>query len=327
MFTDLKNWYLRNFVAVSNKPVSKKKVAHGIIDTHYQFGAVKGNPINSTGDYSNYIPSTEVQFDSKMDTMNCTCFGLSHVIETLDRVLWQLPAEYSPRYLGKMSGTSPQGNSMTNVLDNCRKICGMVNDSVWPFTQDMSWDTYYASIPQSIIMQGHQWIQQYNLNYSVVSNNKQAIAEALKYSPLYVCGYAWALGKNGYYQSWGQANHCFMLIGVDENGAYMVFDSYSPFIKKLDPTYLFGAVFSVTLAKNINYNLSNIQALIKRGLQYVLLVSPLPNFPAGVYKLNPLGITTQDVVKEINDEGVKSFEKQGKLVGISPTDFLKLLIT
>jgi len=321
------NWFKRNFIAVYNHPVSNTAVKTGIIASHYLFGAVKGVVINPSGNYLNFLPDNEVQFDPETDTMNCTCFGASHATEVVGRCLWNLTNRYSPRFLGKMSDTSLQGNSMTNVLDHERKICGMVLDSDWPFTQDMSWGDYYSIIPAALIAKGLQWTKDFTLNYSVVPMKKAAIAEALKYSPLYVSGYAWAMGSNGYYQSWGTANHCFIIVGIDENGAYLAYDSYSPFVKKLDPNYLFGGIFSITLIKN--KPMTFLQSQLQKGIKWVLLTAQTVingvTWNAGVYNITADGAIPDTVKQDLYNAGVKALAAQEQLEGLTPADFERLI--
>jgi hypothetical protein len=330
MLNYFKNWYLRTFKAKVFK-VNSGFTGHGIIETHYKFGAVHPD-IKSDGDWSNVKTIDKCQNRNGLETMDCTVFGLYSCLKAIAKFKWNEDWNLSERHGGKMCGTTRQGNNMTTVLDTIRKISGVVNESDWPWTTENTWEAFYSSIPKVIILKGQDWIKRYALNYEVVPMNKQAIASALKKAPLYVCGFAWAKGNDGMYHSWGRANHCFggMLEKINTDGSYVIKDSYpnerGSYYKTLAPDFLFGGILAIYLEKNTQYNLDYIESLMKRGLEYVLLVSPFKDFPAGAYKLNPLGITQEDVIREINDEGVKSFKEKGKLVGISSTDFSKLIV-
>lgn len=333
MLNDLKNWYLRTFRAKIFK-VNSGFTGHGIVDSHWNFGAVEklGAIIKPDGDWTKVQIKEKIQNKNGCESMACVSFALSNILKYLAKVQWNEDWDLSERYMAKMTNTTTSGNSMTYVLDQVRKVCGVVNESEWPWTTESTWASFYSSIPKNIIAKGQNWTKKYLLNYSVVVQNKQMMNEVLKRSPLYVCGYAWAKGSDGMYHSWGRANHCFdgVLIKINTDGSYVIKDSYpdenGSYFKTLAPDYLFGAIFSLTLVKNIQYNLDYIESLLKRGLEYVLLVSPFKDYSAGVYRLNPDGITNQDVVQEINDEGVRSFKEKGKLVGINTTDFSKLLV-
>lgn len=331
LFQDLKHLYLRNFKAKVTK-IKSGFTGHGIIDTHYKFGAVVSRPDLTDGDWSKILVADKQQNKNGLETMDCTCFGLSNCLKMIAKVKWNEDWDLSERYMGKMCGTSPQGNSMTRVLDTTRKVAGVVNESDWPWTTERTWSSFYASVPRAIIQKGQEWTRKYLLTYEVVPMNKNAISAALKKAPLYVCGYAWALGNDGMYHSWGRANHCFsaVLLKVNDDGSYMIKDSYpdenGSFYKTLAPDYLFGGIFAIYLDKNVQYNLDYINSLMKRGLQYVLLTQTFKDYAPGVYKITAEGITQENVMKDVNDAGVKSLSAQGILTGISSEDFSKMII-
>ena len=328
MFEEIKHWYLRNFKTIYHKPVSRNRIVTGITDSHYELGAVVSkygtSVLRPNSDWNDpAILVEENQSSPILESMSCASQGANHVIETIGMVMYSQPWRKSSRYIAKESGTTQQGNNMTTVLDTIRKSCGMVENASWPFTPDMDWNAFYASIPVSVIEEGKKWLESYGIVYSVVQQNIGAITEALKYSPLYVCGYAWAQGQNGLYQSWGRANHCFMLL----NPQFYVLDTYSPFVKRLDPSYKFGAIFSISLTKKQPMNF--LQTLIKRGLQYVLLVAPtvINNIPygAGVYNISANGVVNDTTKQDVYDAGVNALEAQKKLVGIDVADFTRLI--
>ena len=92
---------------------------------------------------------------------------------------------------------------------------------------------------------GKLWIKEYELKYENHIDNKQRMMEALKYSPLWTAGFAW-YQKDGLYRSYGTANHAFLVVGYVEGEYWLAFDSYSPFLKKLDWN---SAKFTLTLQR------------------------------------------------------------------------------
>lgn len=328
----VKWWAMRNVLAKNHRmPKAVKKDKED--PRRYMAGTLKKDVLRENGDYSDIVSSPSwvnlKQNQFGLETMGCTGHGLLNTIRIIAKVKYGLDWVLSPRYQNKTAGTGPRGNSMITQLDNLRKVAGCVDYNDWPWTPNINtWEEYYSSIPAAIMKKGHDWIKQWTVNYEFVPMKKEAIKEALKYGPLYVSGFAWSF-YNGYYRSWGSANHCFdaVLVDIDKEGAYIVHDSYEPFVKKLAPDYMFGAIYTVVLTKNTQYNLDYISSLMKRGLQYVLLVSPYKDYQPGVYKISADGITQEDVIKEINDEGVKSFSAKGILTGISANNFEKMIIS
>lgn len=326
------NWFKRSFIAVYNHPVSKIKVESGIIDSHYQLGSVHPD-INSTGDWSNITTVNKRQNKNGLETMDCTCFGLSTCLKTIAKFKWNEDWDLSERYMGKMCGTTYQGNNMTTVLDTIRKISGVVNEIDWPWTTESTWDDFYSSIPKSIIAKGQDWTKAFLLSYEVVPMNKNSIFAAFKKAPLYVSGYAWVKGADGMYHSWGRANHCFggMLVKMNQDGSYVIKDSYpdnnGSYYKTLAPDFLFGGIFAIYLDKI--QPMTFLQTLLARGLKWVLLTTQTvingTTYGAGVYNITANGATPDTVKQDLYDAGVKSLEAQHQLTGINPVDFERLI--
>lgn len=114
--------------------------------------------VNPSGDWSPYVPTPEDQFSAKdkFDTMNCTGFSLTNVIE-----MWlnfyiatgKMPIGHmqflqsngyldqygkvnlSERALGTMAGTGSNGNSLQKVVQTARTY-GLAPDSAWAWDQD-----------------------------------------------------------------------------------------------------------------------------------------------------------------------------------------------
>jgi hypothetical protein len=136
--------------------------------------------------------------------------------------------------------------------------------------------------------------------------------EALKYSPLWTSGFAW-YPKNGLYRNYGRANHAFMIIGYVEGSHWLVFDSYSPFIKKLEWDYKFSGTKVIMLGKkSLAYNTEKIQNLMNKGYTHILRAEN----NGEVYKLNKDGLTKVEPEQLIKD-GVKVLADYKKLVGVT----------
>lgn len=227
----------------------------------------------------------------------------------------------SDRFLAKMSGVTPNGNSQSKVLDSLRKLHGAVPEEVWPSNIDeFSWNEFYSSIPQDIVDSGYKFVEEYEVGYEAVWSTPNALKAALQYSPLYVAGYAWSF-SNGFYRS-GSPNHAFTLVGYVDGVCWFAYDSYYPFIKKLAWDYKFFYPKVITLNKRGEvYNLMEIKNLINRGFRWILRAEGAGE----IYELK------EDGLKYISAECWNNLQVQlsadaKKLVGITEDLYNKLLV-
>jgi hypothetical protein len=290
-------------------------------DKDYVFGA--GNEINkqilqADGQWFDYLPEDELQ-NKGHETMSCTCHALHNVIEILAKRKWKNNWNKSDRFLAKLSGVTSQGNSMRRVLDTFNRV-GAVNEDVWPHLQGMTWSEYYKPVPSEIQGKAQAFLIDYRMNYETSSTHPNALMEMLKYSPLYIAGYAWY--KQGeYYRSYGQANHAFVLIGYEKGKCWYAYDSYSPHIKKLAWDFQFVSPRVIYLNRvNASFNMSAIKQLQNRGLKYIMRVT----LNGEIYELTDDGLKFIDPQKW-NDLNVKLNADAKKLIGITE-DFYNTLI-
>jgi len=273
------------------------------------------------GQWNKFLPTEERQSGRLTDSMGCTGYSLLNCLETLAKAQFGTVWNKSDRYLNKMSGTTRNGNTMSNVLETVRKNFGALKEEHWPWDiETFDWDEYYKSVPKNIQEIGKAWLKEYDLQYESVYNSKNLMKEALKYSPLYVAGYAW-WKKGELYYSYAQANHCFMVFGYVEGSHWLAFDSYDEFIKKLDWDFNFAYVKSIYLTKkSLQYNVKKIKELQARGFKY--LMRP---FSAGeVYELKDDKLVKIEP-QEIKDMTIISLAESKKLVGISEELYAQLI--
>lgn len=286
----------------------------------YQYGAspLGLEVLNPTAQWFDYLSSYEIQHGRFFDSMGCTGYGLDNNIEVLAKYKWNEDWNKSDRYTNKVTNTTRKGNSMRKVLDWTRKHYGVVNeiDYAWD-RKTFTWAKYYSEVPQDIIKKGEAWLKEYELKYENVYTNKQMLKQALKTSPLYVAGFAWAL-KNGKYYSWGRANHCFIIIGYKENDCWFAFDSYEPCIKRLDWNFNFAYVKVIKLNKKVlTWNEQGIKEFFEARKPLELLQV----IPSGaVYKRDGDKLRKMDV-GEITHKGIKELDDNNKIVGISQENF------
>ncbi len=260
----------------------------------------------------------EVQKGRYFDSMGCTGYGLMNDMEMLALAKWGELWNKSDRFINKMSGTSRRGNTMKRVLDCVRKN-GVVNEEDWSWNRDkFTWDEYYAPIPQDVQAKGKLWLKKYKFGYDKVWVTKATLIEALKYSPLYVGGYAW-YKKGMLYYSMGNPNHVFVLINSKQMICY---DSYEPYIKQLDPAFKLFYVRRIYLERtDATYNQEQIDVLIARGLKYIMDVEGAGQ----IYELTKKGLTYINA-NEARDLGLRTLQGKKEFVGVSKEMINKIIL-
>ena len=325
----IKNWYLRTFKADEKEIINNGYIKEEKDERDYIFGAsdIHNQIIREDGQWSDiFTPPAERQNKRNVDVMACVTFSLFNVIEFLAFYKWGEKWDESDRYVAKMSNTTRNGNSMRQVIDTLRKISGSVPEEDYPFSDFLDWNKYYQSVPKNIIEKGQTWLKRYEVNYQAVLNNSKMMMEALKYSPLWVAGFAWA--KSGeYYRSWGRTNHAFTIVGYKEGEYWLAFDSYSPFIKKLAWDYNFAYAKSISIKKkDIEFNKAGLKDLReKRGWKYIVLEEGYESINPGVYELLEDGIRYVGVI-EASKIGILKLKEDKEVEGINKEDFVRILI-
>jgi hypothetical protein len=205
-----------------------------------------GGVMNPSGDWRTFARG-EKQERNGLETMSCATFGTLNAIEMMLRYSGRQEVDYSERFTSTLAGTTPNGNSPHKVSETIRKK-GLLREDFLPFDKHIvSWDQFYSGITDTHLRQAKQFTKQFTYNHKwvwtgKVANQRVLLTEALQRSPVGVAVYGWAYeeAKKLYIKPQGvRANHWALLVGSDEDGAWVVLDSYEPFIKRLDPNYDF----------------------------------------------------------------------------------------
>lgn len=223
--------------------------------------------------WGKYLPVPEMQFNGLTDYMDCVTESFTNCIEMLQKAFYNVQDNYSERFTAKLSGTTRQGNSLRNVAESGRKQ-GLVLETEWPRNKPMTWEEYYATIPQAVIQKGLKFVKDWTINYEWIDETKEAFKQALKYGLIQVTGYAW-LGQDGIFYDWGRrANHAFVIYDYVEGEYWLAYDSYptdyeldnnstqQEFIKKIAWNFKFGSAMQFTIKPNLNNN-ESLMAKIK----------------------------------------------------------------
>lgn len=231
---------------------------------------ITAEKVNPSGDWSPYIPTPEDQYDPKnqYDTMNCTGFSLTNIVEMWLHYYIQsgrMPVghmqflqdngyfdangkvDLSERALGVMAGTGPNGNYLQTVAQAARKF-GLAPNKAWPWDgQATNIKEYYKPFPDSVWQIASKFRDYFEIQYHWFFAGVNAIPDALKESPLWVA-LATCPGWGNPPVPWcgvSEANHAVTLIKEDLKTNPLIFDHYSPYIKQLALNYVIPYLMQV----------------------------------------------------------------------------------
>ena len=324
------NWRAKLFKLSLRFPFISKiiKVNDGFIeeplkDDDWVFGAspLIKKVLQPDGQWTKFLPEDEKQQGYRVETMACTVFSFLNVLEMLAKRKEFGDWNKSDRFTAKLSGVSYNGNTQSRVMDSVRKLYGTVDEWVWPSNIDIfNWSQFYSVIPSDIQAKGFTFLNDYEVRYEAILTNASALKEGLKYSPIYLAGYAWAESL-GLYRSWGNSNHAFTLVGYVDGSHWLAYDSYSPYLKKLAWNYQFYYPKLITLDKRgEQYNVNEVRKLIQRGWKYIIRAKS----SGQIYELKTEGLKYISP-QEWNKIAVQYASEQKILEGINEIDFNRLL--
>ncbi len=248
----------------------------------YLFGGDNGifnEVLFKNGNCVKYLPSDERQKRYNCETFACASFAPCNVLETIfncliankrlidEDVEWlrangyfdaENKLNFSDRRIASLSGTTENGNTFKRPSDTIRHN-GLIPEKMWeyPVSDKLKFSEYHKEPEgdelRKIEALETEFKKRFALNYEVVFRNDFKMA--LHYSPLVIGVFAWVY-KNGFYVNhYNKANHASMLAFSDFT-AHLDYDSYNPFIKRLDVNYKFhyyGYKWTVGVRVKKNY--------------------------------------------------------------------------
>lgn len=244
---------MNNTKIISNKPVKQNFKPGPIAPDHYIMGAgqLPLEIIFPDGHgWGPYLPLGETQSKNGIDPATCPAGGSLNCVEAIGKKKFGavFQNDLSERYLSIMSGMNGQGGNVHAVLEVMRTISGAIPEVFLPFSSVIdSLKKYFSPRPMtySLFKVGVHWLQTYDFKHEWIFvgadvSKKENIKTALKSSPVGVSGYAWSLHDDGKYYKDGPDIHWFTVYDYVEGEYWLAFDTYDPYIKKLDWNYDFG---------------------------------------------------------------------------------------
>jgi len=216
--------------------------------------------LSEDGQWSNYAPNPELQRNRFGDTFMCVSFSNNNVHEFILQKRYGDIVDWSDIFLGKGSGTvRGQGNGKRTVAE-WKRLNGFVQESDYPYTQDMTLDQVFAPIPTTILQKAKQNLEIYTFLYKWLSgNSKENILGGLRLSPVQVdVSGSYRTNSKGYIV-WDKNNpvysHEVVIFGYEKDECWYVFDSETMQFIKFDWSYPFGGPMIHSVKKKMNIKL------------------------------------------------------------------------
>ena len=228
--------------------------------------------VNAAGDWTLSLPKRETQFINTFDTQACVTFSALNIIEmqlnyflasgklSPDKVKkltdWGFIEDgkfnFSDRFTAKMSGTTPQGNSLQKVWDSIRKD-GLLPELMWKSQGALNWADYYKEIPQQIKDYAKNILTIFEFKYEWVvtgncaAPNLELLKYHLKQAPLQPAHPLCARDSQGVFQP------CNVCVTQHATSIYNIistvkdFDHYYPYENEYALNYTFPWVMKAVV--------------------------------------------------------------------------------
>jgi len=222
---------------------------HGVLEGSgtkhlYVGGTIPYEVRLESGDWRPFVPVHEKQRDP-LETMACVSFSCNNVLETQYK-FFGTDANFSDRFLARMSDTQPTGNYLDKVADTARLV-GLVKEDEYPnIPKATTWAEYYKMIGMDIINKA----KPQPINFESTAVDVENLKKQLKQSPLQVTIPA------------PHPNHAVTLLHIEGTDAYIQ-DHYNYQTRKIK-------VSSISYALKIVLNKPNMTngLIVKNGAEY-----------------------------------------------------------
>lgn len=213
----------------------------------------------TTGDWRPFVPTGEVQRYKNFDDFSCTEHSTENSLETQGRMLtksnlfrgddiWWLKENgyvvdgnwnFDDRWLALEAGNvRGRGNNMNAPWQTLYEK-GLPSQG--PAYDDLTEDQFYTKdLPASSYALALEWKTRFTVKYERIDYiTDSELRKALKHAPIQVAVATCAgwFGDQVVHTCPAGANHAVLLVHLEDNGTRWIYDSYLPFLKKLEPGY------------------------------------------------------------------------------------------
>lgn len=269
-------------------------------------------------DWSIYLPTFESQRNSVTDFLDCVTFSAGHCIEMQLNYLMstnQLSDEalnffhnndyivdgvfhISKRFSAKMNGTDISKGQYLNIAGDHFRSDGFIPDSMWSETPEMTWDQYYAPVPQNLIDLGKKALWFISIQYQAVPS--EDVTTSLPATPIQcateICA-GWDSGQMVQKCSGQPIQHATVIYAQDSSMNWKDLDQYPPFIQELAAGY--------ELPLNQQYVVTAKPLILRVGMHGADVVTLQEDLNDLGFNLNDDGLygsATQTAVKNIQNK-------------------------
>lgn len=188
--------------------------------------------LREDGQWDDYLPKYEPQFNDIFDSFGCTVWGTLNTLEILMKRATGVEVNYSERFIYILAGIKPPGGDPHEVAEVV-KDRGVIPEDLLPMTSRLDYTEFLKPNPMSrdLLKKGLEFPYELKHEYlwriapTKIASRKEKMQEALKYSPLGISVTAW-IEEDGVYIDDGEPNtHWCVCYGWNERG-WKVFDSY-----------------------------------------------------------------------------------------------------
>jgi hypothetical protein len=242
-------------------------------------GRLSGEVINPEGDWTQYVIDWEHQAP-KYETNACASFGTIDALQALRKHFDGGTFNLSDRFTAKISGTDPKrGNTPQKVAQAIRDNWSCLEQD-WPMTETV--DDYYKSPPDLLYSKAEVVRDGNTFQYHAITNpTRDKLKEELKRGAVCMSVALMPDGDGIYYrpQGWRDA-HWVWLLYIDEGGYYVIKDTYEPFTKMIQPSFIPEVAYRYNInEKQVDGILVAIRSIIKKLLAYISTVKVEPPAP------------------------------------------------
>lgn len=230
--------------------------------------------LKEDGQWDNWLPVYEPQFNDIFDTYGCTVWGSLNAIEIYIKRLTNFERNFAERFIYILADVRPPGANPHHVLETIRKN-GLIDEKLLPMTPEQDFIKFTTPNPMSkkLLEEGMKF--EYEVKHEYLWNpwlpiskeeRTKLIKNALRFSPIQISVTAWFENEQGIYVDMNRPNtHWCVCFGWTAKG-WKVFDSYDQSVKIVSFDHYFDIAKRIHLLPN-NY-LPRI-SLIQRALDYM----------------------------------------------------------
>lgn len=244
-------------------PVKSNFIYPEIKETDFKFGSgqLGGKILREDGDWRDFLPPEEDQNKYGVESSACYVEAIQHGVATIEEEDFnEKDNNYAARFNALLSGGSIDGGDPLKAAYSIRHD-GLVKDSSMPFSDVIkTWNDYHSwkGVDEKVVRaEGNGYVIAKDFGYDIVFQRNEPVKtkylkakNALKYCPLPVSVCAWFEDKGQYIKPEGMRdNHLVLLVYIDENNRPYIWDTYSPYLKVLEPFYNFDFGMRISVTK------------------------------------------------------------------------------